>query len=271
MLDIYRSLDPKEKLFVWVALIATGVLLAVTIVGNAGIVAGAQVAAAIGTFALAALAYAQVRELRETRIGQERPQVIVDLEFKGQFAYVAVRNIGKGAAKNVTFDFSAPLGQPEGEPVNALPYLERGIDYLAPGANIATFWDTMITLIPFLEERGMQDGITITSRYRSLENESYKTEWTINPLLMKGKSAIPERDMNDLAKAIQELQRDFHRVTGIGRRELKISTATERDERHEQWRRAQEEDEHEQEGLEGQQQRAEESAGEETGSGEDQE
>jgi hypothetical protein len=33
---------------------------------------------------------------------------------------------------------------------------------------------------------GLQDGITVTSRYESLTGESYETLWTINPLLMPG-------------------------------------------------------------------------------------
>jgi hypothetical protein len=38
--------------------------------------------------------------------------------------------------------------------VNELPYFMNGIDYLAPGAERSTMWDSMITLKDFLEERG---------------------------------------------------------------------------------------------------------------------
>jgi hypothetical protein len=42
----------------------------------------------------------------------------------------------------------------------------------------------MRTLPKLLRERGLHDGITITSRCKSLTGEQYETEWTVNPLLM---------------------------------------------------------------------------------------
>ena len=60
--------------------------------------------------------------------------------------YIVVRNIGKGAAKDITFDFSAPLASPASEdshtdmvPVNELPYFAQGVDYFAPGAEMRFF------------------------------------------------------------------------------------------------------------------------------------
>jgi hypothetical protein len=152
-------------------MIAVGVLVFSWSVSSAGIVAGAQVAAALGTLILAALAFSQVRELRATRIAQERPQVIVDEESSDPpMVHIVVRNIGKGAAKDISFDFSAPIASPASEdpnidvvPVNELPFFAQGVDYLAPGTEIRFFWGSMITLGPFLKERGLHDGITITS------------------------------------------------------------------------------------------------------------
>jgi hypothetical protein len=101
------------------------------------------VAAAAGTFILAGLAYSQVREMRAARIAQERPQVIVDVDHsKPPLVNVVLRNIGQGAAKDITFDFSAPMEIPEGAnnprvvPVNEQGYFKRGLDFLAPGAEL---------------------------------------------------------------------------------------------------------------------------------------
>jgi ABC-type oligopeptide transport system substrate-binding subunit len=59
------------------------------------------------------------------------------------FVFVVVRNIGKGAARDITFQFSAPLESPESAaahslviPVNEQLYFQQGMDYLAPGAEI---------------------------------------------------------------------------------------------------------------------------------------
>jgi hypothetical protein len=132
--------------------------------------------------------------MREARLAQERPHVIVDTDHgKAPNVYLVVRNIGKGAAKDISFKFSAPIEVPEGTynpivvPVNEQPYFKRGMDYLAPGAEIPTFWGSMPTLAPYLRNKGLQDGVTITSHYRSLAGEPHSTEWIVNPLLMESR------------------------------------------------------------------------------------
>ena len=106
MLNIYRNLGPEEKALVWVAAAALVVVIIAPRVSSIGFVAWAQAAAAIGTFILAGLAFAQVREMREARVAQERPHVIVDTDHsKPPNVYLVVRNIGKGAAKDISFEF----------------------------------------------------------------------------------------------------------------------------------------------------------------------
>ena len=83
-----------------------------------------QGASALGTVILAVAVWFQIRtshqqvaatretidEMRESRRAQERPQVIVDADYSHYFLiYVVVRNIGRGAAKDIAFDFSAPI------------------------------------------------------------------------------------------------------------------------------------------------------------------
>ena len=92
----------------------------------------------------------------------------------------------------------------------------------------------MITLGPFLKERGLQDGITITSRYKSLTGEPYETKWIVNPLLEWGRGYIRQEGIKDLIKVVKDLQKDFHRVASTMNGELRVSTDTERQERQRQ-------------------------------------
>jgi hypothetical protein len=71
-------------------------------------------------------------------------------------------------------------------PLSELPHFKDGLNYLAPRAQIATVWDSHENLVPMLREMGIQNGITVTSRYESLTGEQYETVWTVNPLLMPG-------------------------------------------------------------------------------------
>jgi hypothetical protein len=238
VLRLYRGLSPKERALVWAAVIAVVVLIVTRTVGSAGIVAGAQIAAAIGTLLLAGLAFAQVSEMRQARLAQERPHVIVDTDHtKPPLVYLVVRNIGRGAAKDISFEFSAPVKIPESTnnpiviPVNEQPYFKYGMDYLAPGRELPTLWGSMPTLAPFLRDEGLQEGVTITSRYRSLTGELHTTEWTVNPLLMADRVSTREVGIQQLVEAVNQLTSDFNRVVSYDNNELYISTATEREQR----------------------------------------
>jgi hypothetical protein len=240
-LELYRQLSSGEKALVWVVGAALVVLLVG--LGNAsqGVAAAAQVVAGIGTLVLAILARAQVNEMREARIAQDRPQVIVDVDHsRPPFVFLVVRNIGRGAAKNVSFEFSAPVEAPEAAdtpgwlPINEQPFFARGVDYLAPGVELSFFWGSMITLADFLEERGLHGGVKITSRYESLAGERQETPWTVNPLLMQDRlSTESDPGMKELVEAVQAMRNDLHRVVSLRDKELRISTVSERQERRE--------------------------------------
>ncbi len=148
-------------------------------------------------------------EMREGRTAHERPQVVVTAEYRhGTLVEVVISNIGRGDAKNVTFEFSAPTeslfsAPMEGSvsyrrdsevvPLSELPHFRDGLNYLAPGAEIAIVWDNHANLVPLLREMGLQEGIRVTSRYESLTGEPYGTPWTINPLLIPGGLYAPSR------------------------------------------------------------------------------
>jgi hypothetical protein len=84
----------------------------------------AQTVSAIGTVGLTVLFGFQLRvfyrqvlvnrdtlnEMRETRVSHERPQVVVTAEYRhGTLVEVVISNIGRGDAKDITFEFSAPM------------------------------------------------------------------------------------------------------------------------------------------------------------------
>lgn len=206
------------------------------------LVSAAQIAAAVGTLVLAALTFAyvlftrgMVKELRETRLAQERPYVIVDADYGDLPAInVVVRNIGKGPAKDITFGFSTALVESGGRDLSELPYFKDGIDFLAPGSEIKAFWDMGHTLLPLLEEKGLHEGITATTRYRAYTGEPYETNWVINPLIYKGLPSIRRYSVSDMAKAVKRISDDLHRAMRFG--ELRVATKTERREENQRLR-----------------------------------
>lgn len=200
------------------------------------LVAAAQILSSFGTLSLAGLAFRQVREIKQARLAQERPQVIVDADYSRRgLVDVVIRNIGKGAAKNITFEFSSPMVSSMSEqenslitPVNEYAFFKDGIDYLAPGAEIRTVWDGYLRLRPLLITRGLQYGITITSHYESLSGGRHSSAWTVNPLRM-AMVAEPGKGVSELVEVAEKFQKDFHRATRDSNGAIRVLTQTKKE------------------------------------------
>jgi hypothetical protein len=146
----------------------------------------------------------QVTEAQRTALG--RPQVIVDDDYdRLPEVDVAVRNVSQGAAKDITFEFSTPIVSSDGTVVSDLTYFRDGLNFLAPNDRVTCYWDHLDSLIPFLEEKGITDGITVTTRYKDLAGESYETEWTLNPFKYREDRYVQTKGVSDVARSLEDL------------------------------------------------------------------
>jgi hypothetical protein len=122
--------------------------------------------------------------------------------------YVVVRNFTEAPAKDITFDFSAPVESSDGYVLSDLPYFKDGLPFLAPQGQITCYWDSMPSLASLLKEKGLKDGIAVSTRYKDLAGESYQTQWRLNPLLYEGARIQDSKDMNDLVNAVEKISDD---------------------------------------------------------------
>lgn len=174
----------------------------------------APILSSSATFCVAVLIYMQLREQRRARNDPSRPQIIVDVDYSGRTTVnVVVRNIGGGAAKNITFDFSAPMETSKGWDVTQLPYFQNGINFMAPHTDIVAVWDSFENVLETLKKRDLETGITITSYYEDLQGESYGTEWTINPLLLEGSGYFDYKNFEDQVQAMEDQARALERIS----------------------------------------------------------
>lgn len=79
---------------------------------------------------------------------------------------VAVRNFTAAPAKDITFDFLAPLGNPSGFVLSDLGHFEKGPLFLTPQEGINRYWNRLPTLSPMLKEKGLEEGNTPERRWR---------------------------------------------------------------------------------------------------------
>ena len=174
----------------------------------------AQVLSSFATLVVALGILYQGRQARKARDDQFRPQIIVDADYTGRFTTnIVVRNIGGGAAKDITFDFSAPLESTSGWDITELPYFQNGINFMAPQTDLAAVWDSYQNVVQTLRKRGLMEGITITSRYKDLQGESYETAWTINPLLLEGSGYSEYKGYEDEVQALEDQARALEKIS----------------------------------------------------------
>ena len=156
----------------------------------------------------------QGRQARKARDDQDRPQIIVDADYTGRFTTnIVVRNIGHGMARNITFEFSAPIQSTSGVDITELPYFKHGINFMAPQTDLPTVWDSYQNVVQNLRDKGLTEGITITSKYEGRNGESYETSWTINPLLLEGSGYSEYKGFEDQVQALEDQARALEKIS----------------------------------------------------------
>jgi hypothetical protein len=174
----------------------------------------AQLLSSLGTLVVAAGILYQGREARRARTDEDRPQIIVDADYTGRFTTnIVVRNIGHGTAKNITFGFSAPLETTSGRDITELPYFKYGINFMAPQTDLPAVWDSYQNVVQNMRDKGLTEGITITSYYEDRQGESYETAWTINPLLLEGSGYSDYKGYEDEVQALQDQARALEKIS----------------------------------------------------------
>lgn len=145
-------------------------------------------------------------EMRAQRTAMGRPLVIVQEDYDSLPELdVTIRNVSEGAARDIQFEFSAPIESSNGFVISDLPYFKYGLDFLPPNGEITCYWDELDSLLPFLESRDLQNGIHVTTRYKDLSGDLYQSQWRLNPFLYKDTRLVRRKGMGDLVKAVEKL------------------------------------------------------------------
>jgi hypothetical protein len=61
---------------------------------------------------------------------------------------------------------------------------------MAPQTDLPAVWDSYQNVVQNLRDKGLTQGITITSYYEDRNGERYETEWTINPAAARGERVL---------------------------------------------------------------------------------
>jgi hypothetical protein len=145
-------------------------------------------------------------EMRAQRTAMGRPLVILQEDYDDLPELdVTIRNVSAGAARDISFEFSAPIESSNGFVIFELPYFKDGLDFLPLQGEINCYWDELDSLLPYLEGKSLLNGIQVTVRYRDLSGVSYESQWRLNPFLYKDTRLVKRKGMGDLVKAVERL------------------------------------------------------------------
>ena len=148
---------------------------------------------------------AMVQEMRDEHLaGGGRPLITVSEDYANlPNMSLIVQNVGQGPAKDITFEFSAPVEDSSGYVLSDLPFFEEGLTSLAPGAKIGCYWDTLDNLLPLIKEGKIASDITVTVYYKDLNLKPLQHNWDINPRLYEGIRTVDYSGMTDLVDTIE--------------------------------------------------------------------
>jgi hypothetical protein len=148
--------------------------------------------------------WATVAEMRaEHAAGGGRPLITVSEDYANlPDISLIVQNVGQGPAKDISFEFSAPVQSSDGFVLSELPFFAEGLTSLAPGAKIGCYWDTLDNLLPLVKEGKIASDITVTVRYKDLNLNPLEHEWDVNPRLYEGIRNVDYSGMTDLVEVI---------------------------------------------------------------------
>ena len=171
---------------------------------------------AIGYYLVVRGNRATLLEMRREHRSGGGPQILIEADY-GRLPSIdlVVRNVSGGSARDITFEFSAPVEDSKGFVISELPYLEHGVNFLGPGSHIACFWDDLEPLVASLRKKGLDEGISVKVRYRDLTGEPYETRWTINPLLYAGNRHVPREGLGDVVSALEKLHDALSREADV--------------------------------------------------------
>lgn len=174
-----------------------------------------------------------VNETRRMREAQTEPSLQVVYRNRDEWINlldVAVRNIGMGAAYDITFDIRAELKEGDrndlADSLSKLGCFSKGLVYLGPNQEFTSFWTNLMDgHVSKLDSR-----VFIHCHYRSATGAKYESQCVLDLSEIKGISRIGEPPLHKIAKQLEAIAKDLNHVTtGFNRLRVDAFTQADRD------------------------------------------
>ncbi len=166
----------------------------------AGALSGA-VSAVIITIAALVAAF-QLGEARRLRSAQVRPFVVIEFRPEpSSVIFLRISNLGSTMARDVRFEIDPPLVTTRGEDWNVmkLQIFKSGIDSLAPGRVIETFFDS------FIGRSESNDRHKVTVRYNGEGGRKYRETLDLDLGVFRDTKNLITHGLDDIYKEVKNI------------------------------------------------------------------
>ncbi len=145
-------------------------------------------------------------EMKETRVQESAPYVVVYFDFIGHEIYLVVENVGKGLAKDVKIEFRPELENTgQGKKINDTPMIKDGIGSIPPNYKIRHFFDMSFA---YYEKKLPLEYKVKISYNGGLTNIEKTTENVLDLAFHQKISFLGKKGMNELVKEIETLNKN---------------------------------------------------------------
>lgn len=172
-----------------------------------------------------------VNETRRMREAQTEPSLQVVYRNRDEWINlldVAVRNIGLGAAYDITFEIRAELKEGDKndlvDSLGKLGCFSKGLVYLGPNQEFTSFWTNLMDG----HASKLDSRVFIHCRYRSATGARYESQCVLDLSEIKGISRIGEPPLLKIAKQLESIGKDLNHLT-TGFKHLRIDTYSQAD------------------------------------------
>lgn len=188
---------------------------------------------AIATVVYAVLTARLVRETERLRAAATEPALEVTYRSCDEamsLLEIVIKNIGSGPAYGIRFAFTADSTTPGAEsllkPLRELKSFQTGLNVLLPRQEFTSYW----TDIRQQFEEKTKTIVTVTTTCRSATGDGYERTHVVDLSELQGVSRVGTPPLLSIARHVQKLQEDVHKLaTGFRRLSVDSYSQVDRD------------------------------------------
>lgn len=149
-------------------------------------------------------------EMYKTRKSEFRPYIIIDFEVNNHIIDIVIQNIGKGAAKDVKFEFKPSLMNVKNKDFSDKGFIKNGFPFFPPGKRFVCFFDS--TIGHFEKDKEPPRCEVIITYKNSLTNDNYIEKNIIDLTPHKNREYINFKNIHNVAEELDKIKKELENI-----------------------------------------------------------